>query len=105
MGKSNFNRAIKLAGELVEVGVVLSVSRASRKQDKKGIDFFCLMPGRGEDQVVKVPVQVKSSAKSAQRFREMHSDEILTIVVNDYRSDDDIKANLSRNLVRFIVDH
>lgn len=95
-GRNNFQRAIGIINALICEGSVEKLSRASRKQDKKGIDLFCHM--MGEDEVIKAPVQIKSSAKHAERFRRSHEDNIVVLVVNDFRSDAEIQSDLLRGL-------
>ena len=91
IGKENFTRAWQILESLVEAGEIVKIKRATQKQDRKGTDVFCYV--RREDNVVRVPFQVKSSGIAARGFLMRHNEPIGLLVVNPAKTDEDIKIN------------
>lgn len=94
----NIARSLKKADH----SFVRSVRKASPRLDKYGVDIIIFLHSLCGKNDIKVPVQVKSSYLGVVDYCKKHpfcvTEGVITIVVNDRFSDDDIRTVLEREL-------
>ncbi|MBI4058905.1 hypothetical protein HY404_01550 [Candidatus Microgenomates bacterium] len=107
-GRINEQRALVLFRELVDEGLFCRFRRASKKQNLlEGIDFFGVIQLVSNDQIVdelSIPFQVKSSFLAAQDFRRERWEagkKVIVVVVNEWRTDREIKQFIQKSVWRF----
>ena len=102
----NERRALLLFEELVDDSLFTRVRRASKKQNTEGIDILAVVISRGGEEV-HIPFQVKSSAAVARdeilaNTQNTRMGKISYIVVNDNKSDEEIKKRIRRGVNIFL---
>ncbi len=110
-GTRNERRAFLLFQELATEGIFIKVKRASKKQNRGSFDIFGIVGLVEEDQIsqeVNIPFQIKSSVAQAKESEVRSANnprkqEIMVVVVNDFRSDEDVKGYVKRAVGRFLT--
>ena len=87
---------------------ITAVSRAGKRLDNTGVDIIVHLKPYHSGEVIKVPVQIKSSKSGVCKFWRVHDDlrdsGILVFVINDECSDADIALRLLVKLDDVIVE-
>ena len=101
-GHTNEKRALAILQLMADEGMIGRVKRATKKQNTDGIDLWVYIGE--EDNKIRIPLQVKSSEKAAkdymQKLRRPH--EIAVVVVNEKRSNREIKRKLRRDIILWL---
>ena len=106
-GKAAEERFLALARSLkINTVTKIRVRSASRRLDQNGVDFIVYLCTESA-QVLKVPVQVKSSfggvLEYRRKYREYIDAGVVTIVVNDFRTDEHIINELTVKFMNLLV--
>ncbi len=78
---------------------IIKIEHASYREDQHGVDFIVTFLIK-EERIFKAPVQVKSSNQAAKKYRRKYplyiKIGIKVIVINEYKTDEEIQAELSK---------
>ena len=101
-GRTNEKRTLVILQLMADEGTISHVKCATKKQNTEGIDLWVYIGE--EDNKIRIPLQVKSSEKAAkdymQKLRRPH--EIAVVVVNEKRSNGEIKRKLRRDIILWL---
>ncbi len=106
-GRKNEARALSLLREMVDEGVFCRVKKASKKQNKSGIDLFgtvILSTDRLIPDEVQVPFQVKSSLIGKSRFEnDPKKPEVIVLVISSYSTNKQLKGTIRQEVERYLL--